>query len=345
MEREFELVRRLDALGPGERWLATRDDGNQQAVLRVIPRENISHDQAAALERDLARATQLPPHPHLAPILAADTSGARLVFAAAYVEGDDLASLVEQTGPLPPEAAVDCLRQGLLGLMHVHLQGVAHGDLKLSDLLLDFDGVLKICNWGCASLYGRCDFAAAAVKDLHALAAAFAWLVTGHDVARTSQNGQSPNGAHTRAESSGLALTGCPEKLVAVYVRLAAAGTDSGYGSAEEALAALDQADAAGEAPAVETSDRFPRSDPNAVSLTASVPAVPSTPSNELCSAAVSAETPLAFAADSPVGIKSEATTEITPVSPPRSRTLLWCVLLVVSVLMLLALVGYFLWR
>jgi serine/threonine protein kinase len=346
IEREFELVRRLDPRGPGECWLATRDDGHQQAILRVIPRETISHDQAAALESDLARATQLPPHPHLAPVLAADTSGARLVFAAACVEGDDLASLVEQTGPLPPDAAVECLRQGLLGLLHAHRQGVAHGDLKLSDLLLDFDGILKICNWGCAALNGRCDFAAAAIKDLRALAAALTWLLTGQEMARTSPSGQCPNGAHARAELSCHALTACSEKLITVHARLAAAGTDSGFASAEEALAALEDADAAGDTAAEENADGDPRSGPNELSPAASAPTALSVSANDVTpAAATSAENLLAAALDSSMEDRPAAATEQSSVSPPRNRSLLWCGSLALSLLMLLALVGYLLWR
>jgi serine/threonine-protein kinase len=342
LEREFTLLHPLEALGPGERWLATRDEGRQPAVLRIVPRETISQERAAALERDLAKAVQLTPHPHVSPLLATDSSGGKVVFAAAHVEGDDLLSLVKQTGPLPAEAAVDCLRQALFGLDHAHRQGIAHGDLKPSDLLLDFDGVLKICNWGCAALSGPCEGASATAADLRGLAAAFAWLLTGQETARAAPIGAAANGAPARVEPQRLAVPSLSEHLVQVHARLAAAGTASGYETAEQALAALDRPETSPDVAPQEAGlagCRPPESNAMDAGEPQPVPRPISASDQPTGASIASAQELSAEAGEAPVAMQS------APAAIPRSWSLLWCGSLALGVLAALAVVGYLLWR
>jgi serine/threonine protein kinase len=236
VEREFDLLRRLDRPGPGESWLAVRGRDQQRAVVRIIPREAVREDQAAALEDDLLRALRLAPHPNLAPVLAVDGAGEQLAFAAASAEGDDLESLVKQTGPLPSDAAAECLRQALQGLRRLHEQRLAHGNLTAANLVLDHDGVLKIANLGCAGLSCAEDFASVAARDLRSLAAVLKWLLCGEAASHLGRNGNSSHGA-AGADSPGGEV---PEPISVLFRRLAAAGGPQGFTSAAEALAFLE---------------------------------------------------------------------------------------------------------
>jgi serine/threonine protein kinase len=240
VEREFVLVRRLHGAGPGEQWLAKRGLDQQTAVVRIVPRSALGAEQAAALQRDLLQALQLPPHPNVAPLLSLDDTGDRFVFAAAHIEGDDLESLVEQTGPMPAEAAADCLRQALAGLAHAHQQRLAHGKLTASDLILDNDGVLTIGSLGCAALSAAEDFPEIALRDLRSLGAVCKWLAYGAEPPRSANNGHHGNGAS--AEEL-LAEVELPEPLAKLVRRLASAGDPSGFSSAAEAIAFLDDPD------------------------------------------------------------------------------------------------------
>jgi serine/threonine protein kinase len=250
-EREFELVRRLYGGRPGEWWLATRPDGHQKAVLRFMSRDAVSDQQLKTLERDLGAASRLPPHPHIAPILASDLTGHRMFFAAAHVEGDDLASLIAATGPMPPDAALECLRQALAGLQFAHANRVAHGDLTASDLFLNYDGVLIICHWGCSEANADCEFSSAAANDLRRMANIATLLLTGREADRCVTNG-CESAADRAVVSVRQACPEAPQALLDLLARLAAAGTDRGIASADEAVAALEQVrladeDAAGE--------------------------------------------------------------------------------------------------
>jgi serine/threonine protein kinase len=224
--REYTLVRRLENSELGEQWLATRNRDQEVAVVTVICRQELADEHVVALECELPRGMRLSPHDNVARLLAYDDCPDRFVFATAHVDGDDLESLVEQTGPMPPDAAMDCIRQALAGLSHAHQQRLAHGNLALSDLVLDHDGVLKIKNFGCSN--SSTGFAAAAVRDLRSLGAVLYWITRGETLPRPGGNGHTGNGA-----------AAYPEPLATLFQRLVTAGNPQGFSSAAEALAFL----------------------------------------------------------------------------------------------------------
>jgi serine/threonine protein kinase len=53
-----------------------------------------------------------------------------------YLEGETLAEILKRRGKLPPAEAARVLFQALLGLQHLHEQGLVHRDLKPANLML-----------------------------------------------------------------------------------------------------------------------------------------------------------------------------------------------------------------
>jgi len=66
------------------------------------------------------------------------------------VEGKDMGQLVEETGPLSVEQAVDYTLQAAHGFEYAHEMGIIHRDIKPSNLILDEDGTVKILDMGLA---------------------------------------------------------------------------------------------------------------------------------------------------------------------------------------------------
>lgn len=69
-----------------------------------------------------------------------------------FVDGVDLATLVEREGRLPVKRVVDCVLQAAHGLAYAHGAGIVHRDVKPSNLLLDSQGKLKLLDLGLASV-------------------------------------------------------------------------------------------------------------------------------------------------------------------------------------------------
>lgn len=57
--------------------------------------------------------------------------------------------------PLPVEQSIVLLRQTLEGLQCLHASGIIHRDIKPFNLLIDPQGVLKICDFGLSKLRGE----------------------------------------------------------------------------------------------------------------------------------------------------------------------------------------------
>ncbi len=67
-----------------------------------------------------------------------------------YVDGVDLAALVQNTGPLPVGKAIEAVLQAAQGLEYAHSQGIIHRDIKPHNLLMDPNGIIKILDMGLA---------------------------------------------------------------------------------------------------------------------------------------------------------------------------------------------------
>ncbi|HLK41441.1 MAG TPA: serine/threonine-protein kinase [Polyangiaceae bacterium] len=86
----------------------------------------------------------------------------RLYIAMEYVEGFDLNDLLKRCSrarvPLPFELAVHVVREALKGLEHAHRRtdddgrplGIVHRDVSPSNLLVSFEGEVKVCDFGIA---------------------------------------------------------------------------------------------------------------------------------------------------------------------------------------------------
>jgi hypothetical protein len=76
---------------------------------------------------------------------------AQFYFAMEYVDGIDLAKLLQMAGPLPVAQACDYVRQAALGLQHAYEHGLVHRDIKPSNLLVAFaHAQLRILDIGSA---------------------------------------------------------------------------------------------------------------------------------------------------------------------------------------------------
>ena len=150
----FTLV---DALGAGSMGAVykahSKTDGKFYAV-KVLPRRSMWNMRLA---RRKVRAFEDCRHPAVVPFADAGTSGGMHYLAWPLVEGESLDRLVErrggkETSPLPAAQAADVGVQAAEGLDACHRQGLFHGLLKPSNLMLESDGRLRILDLGIGAL-------------------------------------------------------------------------------------------------------------------------------------------------------------------------------------------------
>jgi serine/threonine protein kinase len=67
-----------------------------------------------------------------------------------FVEGETLADLLARERRIAPRRAVELALQACAGLEHAHRAGLVHRDVKPANLLLRYDGTVKIADFGIA---------------------------------------------------------------------------------------------------------------------------------------------------------------------------------------------------
>jgi serine/threonine-protein kinase len=68
-----------------------------------------------------------------------------------FIDGENLASLLQRAGRLSPEKTVQIARELCAGLGAAHDHGVLHRDLKPSNIIIDRDGHVHIADFGIAA--------------------------------------------------------------------------------------------------------------------------------------------------------------------------------------------------
>ncbi|MGO9600322.1 MAG: protein kinase domain-containing protein, partial [Isosphaeraceae bacterium] len=152
---DYEILRELGRGGMGVVYLADNKLMGRREVLKVVSSHLL--DRKGVLERFLReiRAAALLQHPNVVSAYSATRVGESIVFAMQYVEGYDLAKLVEKSGPLPVAHACNFVYQAALGLQHAHERGMVHRDIKPANLILAREGnkpVIKILDFGLAKV-------------------------------------------------------------------------------------------------------------------------------------------------------------------------------------------------
>jgi serine/threonine protein kinase len=154
----YQLVRRIAVGGMAEVFLA-RKPGPEGFEKRVALKRILPHLAAqtdfVAMFLDEARLAARLDHPHIVHIhdFGVDDDG-NYYLAMEYVNGEDLSGLItrarERGRPLPLADAGTILLNACEALHHAHEQGVVHRDVTPANLLVSYDGVVKLADFGIA---------------------------------------------------------------------------------------------------------------------------------------------------------------------------------------------------
>jgi serine/threonine protein kinase len=128
LDRELERIVALKTIRP--------DLASNAAVLRRFKQEIL-----------LARKVS---HPNVIRIYDLGVAGALRFLTMEFFEGEDLCAYLERRGSLPPDEAVNIIRQVCEGLQAAHREGVIHRDLKPQNISIDAAGQVRILDFGLA---------------------------------------------------------------------------------------------------------------------------------------------------------------------------------------------------
>jgi len=161
---KYQLGRRLGAGGMAEVFLGSvvgaEGFSRPIAIKRVLPGYSQVPSFATMFVEEARIASQLA-HPNIVTVLDFDRDPeGRLFLVMEYVDGKDLSAVLE-VGPLPPASAVFITTEVLRGLGHAHelpnptsgMRGVIHRDVSPHNVLLSWEGAIKVSDFGIAKAF------------------------------------------------------------------------------------------------------------------------------------------------------------------------------------------------
>ena len=262
----YRLLQRLGAGGMGEVYKAEHRLMRRPVALKVINKRLTASPRIVERFRREMRAVALLSHPNLVQAHDAERAGALHFLVMEFIEGTDLAALVEQQGPLPVPRACDYVRQAALGLAHAHEHGLVHRDIKPQNLMLTPQGEIKVLDFGLASIateprgeggltavntpMGTPDYVAPeqirdahsanTQADIYSLGCTLYFLLTGRPPFPEGNLGEKM-AAHLQRQPESLAALcpGLPPRLIGIVNKMMAKGPASRFQSPTEVVTAL----------------------------------------------------------------------------------------------------------
>ena len=128
----------------------------ETVALKVLRPELVADDAGAReeLKREL-RLTRRVSHRNVVRTYDFGSSRGVPFLTMEYVHGASLAAVLARHGALPTDVVLALAKQLTRALEAAHEQAVMHGDLKPANLLVAMDGLLKVTDFGVASLVRR----------------------------------------------------------------------------------------------------------------------------------------------------------------------------------------------
>jgi hypothetical protein len=150
----YEILGKLGAGGMGAVFKARHAELGKVVALKVLPAGQ-SDEVRVARFRNEVRAIGRLNHPNI--VAAHDAGEIRGVhfLVMDFVEGMDLARLLDRRGRLSLSDACDAVHQSALGLQHAFERGLVHRDIKPSNLMLTRGGRVQVLDLGLARSFAE----------------------------------------------------------------------------------------------------------------------------------------------------------------------------------------------
>ncbi|GHK02363.1 hypothetical protein SY2F82_41600 [Streptomyces sp. Y2F8-2] len=145
----YRLIRRLGSGGMGTVYYATDPAGGEPLAVKVLHQSFAADPAHRARFRRETTTLRKVTSPYLVPLIAADPDAPLPWLATAYVHGDTLHEHVQNHGAMAPGNLLTFAAAVAHALACIHDAGVAHRDLKPTNVLLSADGP-RVVDFGIA---------------------------------------------------------------------------------------------------------------------------------------------------------------------------------------------------
>ncbi|MBL9168937.1 MAG: protein kinase [Verrucomicrobiales bacterium] len=148
----FEFLSLIGRGGMGVVYQARQLSLNRLVAIKILPADLIGNSESDFAARFRLEATTLAKlsHPGIVSVFDSGETHDLLYIVMEYVDGTDVARMVQAKGKLPPADALEMLKQVCEAMEYAHQNGIVHRDLKPANLLITRQGRVKIADFGLA---------------------------------------------------------------------------------------------------------------------------------------------------------------------------------------------------
>ena len=149
---QFQFLALVGRGGMGAVFKAMQLSLNRPVAIKVLPASLLENEDAnfAARFRQESLTMAKLTHPGIVGVFESGEAGGLLYIVMEFVDGTDVARMIQSEGKLTPDLATKLLTQVCDALHYAHERGVVHRDIKPANLLLTRDGQVKIADFGLA---------------------------------------------------------------------------------------------------------------------------------------------------------------------------------------------------
>jgi eukaryotic-like serine/threonine-protein kinase len=154
LARRYRLVELVGTGGMGSVYKAKDLRLERLVALKLLHSSSVSDPEQKVRFMREARAAAALDHPNICTVYEIEIAEGQTFIAMAYLKGQSLKDRL-QSGEVPIPEAVEFAIQAAEGLAYAHAQGVIHRDIKPANLFVTNDAVLKIIDFGLATVAGQ----------------------------------------------------------------------------------------------------------------------------------------------------------------------------------------------
>jgi len=266
----YEVLEMLGKGGMGTVYKARHRRMKRVVAVKVLAAEVAQQGAfVQRFQREVETIAQLS-HPNIVMAYDAGESSVGHFLVMEFINGQDLAQQVHQSGPLEVSDAVDCVLQAARGLESAHSRGLIHRDVKPANLLKDVSGVAKVADLGLArinpleggdnsssltqagGIVGTLDYMAPEQAidstqvdhraDIYSLGCTMFYLLTGRaPYAANSMMALLLKHREAPIPSINEARPGVPDVLETIFRKMVAKKTEERYATMSEVIHALEE--------------------------------------------------------------------------------------------------------
>lgn len=153
VEGKYKILNKVGQGGMSVVYLAMNEKANKQWAIKEVRKDGIKDfevvKQGLVAETDILKRLN---HPHLPSIIDVIDKDDSFIIIMDYIQGNSLASRLEEYGAQPQEDVVEWAKQlcDVLGYLHSRTPAIIYRDMKPSNVMLKPDGNVTLIDFGTA---------------------------------------------------------------------------------------------------------------------------------------------------------------------------------------------------